>query len=50
VLTCLPSAWPLVGGSTGTAAIAGAAIGLMVAIAMGVDVPDSNRRFARLLK
>lgn len=50
VLTCVPSAWPTSASpAPGTPWLA-VAIGLAVALAMGVDVPGSNRRFARLLK
>jgi protein-S-isoprenylcysteine O-methyltransferase Ste14/membrane-associated phospholipid phosphatase len=52
VLTCVPSVWPAVAGDAapGTVAMLSAATGLAVAFAMGVDFPDSDRRFARLLK
>jgi prolipoprotein diacylglyceryltransferase len=48
-VTCLPSSWPA--GTTPPWPLTGtAAMGLFVACAMGVDFPDSDRRFARLLK
>jgi hypothetical protein len=50
VLTCVPSTWPPVAVATPGLAAAAISMGLFVAGAMGVDFPDSDRRFARLLK
>jgi len=50
VLTCVPSAWPSTSPNAGTLLAASLGMGLFVAGAMGMDFPDSNRRFARLLK
>jgi protein-S-isoprenylcysteine O-methyltransferase Ste14 len=50
LLSCAPSAWSTAEVSSAAAWLLPTATGLVVALAMGVDFPDSNRRFARLLK
>lgn len=49
-LTCVSSAWPDSAPVSAGLAWASIAVGGAVAVAMGVDVPGSDRRFARLLK
>jgi prolipoprotein diacylglyceryltransferase len=48
--SCCPSSWPTSAPTAGDTWLAALAIGAGTAFAMGVDFPDSNRRFARLLK
>jgi len=50
VVTCVPSAWPEPAGISPTLLSITVAVAAFVAFAMGVDFPDSDRRFARLLK
>jgi protein-S-isoprenylcysteine O-methyltransferase Ste14 len=50
VLTCQPSAWPEPGPAPAGLSWAALGMGVFVAFAMGVDFPESDRRFARLLK
>lgn len=49
-LSCAPSTWSTTTAAGATCWLLPTATGLLVAFAMGVDFPDSNRRFARLLK
>lgn len=49
-VTCVPSVWPTPAGTSPALLLVTAAMALFVAGAMGVDFPDSDRRFARLLK
>lgn len=49
-LTCVHSAWPEPAAPSPVTPWLAIAVGLAVALAMGVDVPGSDRRFARLLK
>ena len=49
-LSCAPSTWSTADTAGAACWLLPTATGLLVAFAMGVDFPDSNRRFARLLK
>lgn len=49
-LSCVPSNWSSPAPLGASACWLPVATGLVVAFAMGVDFPDSNRRFARLVK
>lgn len=49
-LTCVPSAWPPSAALSAGLVWASLAVGMATAVAMGVDFPGSDRRFARLVK